>query len=126
MKSIDLPLKSLRNVGYHSPYHWSESADSTLAYRTLYPLALLTVAFILAVCCPSQARAQGTSVTLHQGQLHQAGWHKTPLQIQILDERPRVKDLRTPEPAPDQYVMPIPPRPTSQRQANSVGSGVRM
>jgi hypothetical protein len=113
MKLIALPrnwLSGLAHYRFHFPYL----------------LSLPTIALMLSLCCPTQAQAQQSYVTIQKGQLQHAGWHTAPLQIQILDERPRVSDLRTPEQAPENFVIPISPMPTVQGQTTSVGSGVRM
>ncbi|MBK8223441.1 MAG: hypothetical protein IPK73_20710 [Candidatus Obscuribacter sp.] len=69
---------------------------------------VLGAALALVLSCGSEAKAQG-SVNLKKGQLQQAGWHKSPLQVQILDDGPVVKDYRT-APANDQgFNIPIAP-----------------
>ena len=95
------------------------------AFRNFHFLAVQAMVLIYGISCPSMAQAQGTSVTLQKGQLQRVTWPTAPLQIQILDERPRVKDLRTPEQAAESYVIPIPPMAGAQGQ-NGAASSVRM
>lgn len=64
------------------------------------------LATTLSVC--GEARAQ-QSVNLKKGQLQQASWYKSPLQVQILDDGPKVNDYRQ-APANDPgYNIPIAP-----------------
>lgn len=69
-------------------------------------LSVLLGSGLLVSSCFSAAQAQN-SVNLKKGQLQQAGWHKSALQVQIIDDSPIVNDLRR---APSQdrgYEIPI-------------------
>lgn len=69
----------------------------------------LTIALVAAYCAASDAHAQG-NVKLQKGQLQQAGWYKSNLQVQILDDGPVVKDYRQ-APSNDQgFNIPIAPQ----------------
>lgn len=60
----------------------------------------------LSLC--EEAKAQN-SVNLKKGQLQQAGWYKSPLQVQILDDGPKVSDYRTAPSNDNGYNIPIAP-----------------
>ncbi|MBP9091872.1 hypothetical protein KBI23_12680 [bacterium] len=78
----------------------------------------LTILAVLALLsCTNPAGAQ-QSVTLRKGQLQQAGWFKAPLNVQITDERPRVRDLRHADEAEQNFVIPIGPVPSSSSGGN--------
>jgi len=95
--------------------------------KIFLPLAYGAVlACLLGSACGSgQAALAQNSVTLHKGQLPQAGWYKAPLNIQITDDRPRVSDFRTPDEVPQDIIIPI--GPVKGGQPQTVGSpGVKM
>jgi hypothetical protein len=80
--------------------------------KTLTILAVLSL-----LSCANPASAQ-QSVTLRKGQLQKVGWFKAPLNIQIVDERPRVTDTRGGDEAPQNFVIPIGPVPSSSAGGN--------
>lgn len=73
-------------------------------------LTVLGAVLGLAVFSQVEASAQNAgSINIKKNQLQQAGWHKSPLQVQILDDGPVIKDYRT-APASDQgYNIPLAP-----------------
>ncbi len=75
--------------------------------KTFTILAVLSL-----LSCANPASAQ-QSVTLRKDQLQKVGWFKAPLNIQIVDERPRVNDTRAGDEAPQNFVIPIGPIPSS-------------
>lgn len=78
----------------------------------------VTILALLALLgCANPASAQ-QSVTLRKGQLQQAGWFKAPLNVQITDERPRVRDLRHGDEEAQDFVIPIGPVPGSSSGGN--------
>jgi hypothetical protein len=80
--------------------------------KTFTILAVLSL-----LSCANPASAQ-QSVTLRKDQLQKVGWFKAPLDIQIVDERPRVTDTRAGEEAPQNFVVPIGPIPGSSAGGN--------
>lgn len=65
-------------------------------------------ACLAALSISDAAYAQG-SVNLKKGQLQQAGWYKSPLQVQILDDGPKVADYRTAPSNDNGFNIPIAP-----------------
>jgi len=95
--------------------------------KIFLPLAYGAVlACLLASACGcGQAALAQNSVTLHKGQLQQAKWYNAPINVQITDDRPRVKDFRQPDEAPQDFVIPV--GPVGSAAPNTVGgSGVKM
>jgi len=87
--------------------------------------SLCTLALCAALFTNISAAQAQNSVKLHRGDLQQAGWYHAPVSIQITDERARVKDLRQPDEAPQDIIIPI--GPVGSAAPNSVGgSGVKM
>lgn len=80
--------------------------------KTFTILAVLSL-----LSCSNPASAQ-QSVTLRKNQLQKVGWFKAPLNIQIVDERPRVNDTRAGDEAPQNFVIPIGPIPSSSAGNN--------
>lgn len=80
---------------------------SNLKSHTFYLAALTAGAFALTAVT-SAGHAQGT-VNLKKGQLQQAGWHKSALQVQIVDDGPIVHDYRTAPQEDKPYQIPIGP-----------------
>jgi hypothetical protein len=121
-------MKSIAVLGirFSAPNHELSGPNHHSSVSALQLLSILAMALILAISGQSPAQAQGSSVTIGKHQLQQATWPKAPLQIQILDERPRVKDMRTPEQAPENFVIPIPPMQTAKGQGAGASSAVRM
>lgn len=78
---------------------------------------ITTLAVLALLGCANPASAQ-QSVTFRKGQLQQAGWFKAPLNVQITDERPRVRDLRHADEPEQNFVIPIGPVPSSSSSGN--------
>ncbi|MBS1998921.1 MAG: hypothetical protein JSS86_21495, partial [Cyanobacteria bacterium SZAS LIN-2] len=86
-----------------------------------FGLAALALSPISGAVAPAQAQG---FVTLKKGQLPAADKIiASPLQIQIVDERPRVKNFVKDDPEPESIVIPI--GPVGKAPSNSVGSGVK-
>jgi hypothetical protein len=75
------------------------------------------LAVLSLISCANPASAQ-QSVTLRKDQLQKVEWFKAPLNIQIVDERPRVNDTRGGDEAPQDFVIPIGPIPSSSAGGN--------
>lgn len=69
-------------------------------------LSVLLGSGLLVSSCFNGAQAQ-SSVNLKKGQLQQAGWHKSALQVQIIDDSPIVNDLRRPAAQDRGFEIPI-------------------
>ena len=80
--------------------------------KTFTILAVLSL-----LSCANPASAQ-QSVTLRKDQLQKVEWFKAPLNVQIVDERPRVNDTRGGDEAPQSFVVPIGPIPGSSAGGN--------
>lgn len=81
---------------------------TSLKNRYFYLAALTAGAFALTAVT-SAGHAQNGTVNLKKGQLQQAGWHKSNLQIQIVDDGPIVNDLRRAPQEDRGYQIPIGP-----------------
>ncbi len=78
-------------------------------------LTILAVLGLLSCANPAEAQQ---SVTYKKGQLEQVRSFTARQQIQIIDERPRVSDLRRAEEAQQNFVIPIGPVPGALAGAN--------
>lgn len=93
-----------------------------MALKNLTRASLLTTAMLLAVGLSlplaSSANAQERKVTISRDKLPPVTWFNAPWMIDIVDERPRVNDLRTSTNAPS-YEITIPPLAQSKSTAGS-------
>jgi hypothetical protein len=91
-----------------------------MALKTLTRASLLTTALLLAgglsLTLASSADAQERKITISRDKLPPVTWFKAPWMIDIVDERPRVNDLRTSSNAPS-YEITIPPLAGNQSTA---------
>ncbi len=82
-----------------------------------YLLLLVTILSGVSIASAQQAQAQGFKIK--KDQLDKVEYYKAPRQIQILDNRPRIRDFREPE-VNQQYIINVPPAPAAVAQTQVI------